>query len=113
VILMRRARQDRLCPACWEPMAARLFEAAGQPDSAAVAWARYADTPWMDGWSYFFPWQGPTHYHLLAPAHENAARLFRELGNVAEAERHEARFLALWGDPDPVLRPRVEAVRGR
>jgi tetratricopeptide (TPR) repeat protein len=110
VILMRRARQDRLCPACWEPMAARLFEAAGQPDSAAVAWARYADTPWMDGWSYLFPWEGPTHYVLLAPAHENAARLFRQLGNVAEAERHEARFLALWGDPDPDLRPRVEAV---
>lgn len=113
VILLRRARQDRRCPACWEPMAARLFEAAGQPDSAAVAWARYAETPWMDAWSYFEPWEGPTHYFLLAPSHENAARLFRELGNVAEAERHEARFLALWRDPDPVLRPRVEVVRGR
>ena len=113
IALLRRARQDRLCPACWEPMAARLFEAAGRPDSAAVAWARYADTPWMDAWSYFQPWEGPTHIFLLAPAHENAARLYRELGNVAEAERHEARFLELWSDPDPVLRPRVEAVRGR
>jgi tetratricopeptide (TPR) repeat protein len=113
VVLLRRARQDRLCPACWEPMAARLFEAAGQADSAAVAWARYADTPWMEAWGYLYPWAGPTHYHLLAPAHENAARLFRQLGNVAEAERHEARFLALWGDPDPALLPRVEVVRGR
>jgi hypothetical protein len=30
-----------------------------------------------------------------------------------EAERHETRFLELWGDPDPALRPRVEAVRAR
>jgi tetratricopeptide (TPR) repeat protein/TolB-like protein len=113
IALLRRARQDRLCPACWEPMAARLFEAAGRPDSAAVAWARYADTPWMDAWSYFQPWEGPTHFFLLAPAHGNAARLFRELGEVAEAERHEARFLELWSDPDPMLRPRVDAVRLR
>jgi len=67
----------------------------------------------MDAWSDFQPWDGPAHYFLLAPAHENAARLFRELGNVTEAERHEARFLELWSHPDPVLRPRVEAVRAR
>lgn len=31
----------------------------------------------------------------------------------AVAQRHEARFLELWADPEPALRPRVEAVRGR
>ncbi len=110
VVLLRMARQDRACPACWEPMAARLFEAAGQPDSAAVAWARYTETPWMDAWSYFHPWEGPTHYLLLALAHEQAARRFGELGHEAEAAYHRARFLALWPDPEPGLRPRVEAL---
>jgi tetratricopeptide (TPR) repeat protein len=111
--LLRRARQDPFCPACWEPMAARVFEAAGQPDSAAAAFARYVDTPWTDAWILMFPYSGPTHFHLLASSHENAARLYRELGNVPEAERHEARFLELWAEPDPRLRPRVEAVRAR
>ena len=111
--LLRRARQDPVCPACWEPMAARLFEAAGQPDSAAAAYARYVDTTWTDAWILMFPYSGPTHFHLLAPSHENAARLYHELGNAAEAQRHEARFLELWSDPEPALRARVEAVRGR
>ena len=110
--LLRRARQDPGCPACWEPMAARLFEAAGQPDSAASAYARYVDTTWADAWILMFPYSGPTHFHLLAPSHENAARLYRGLGNLAEAERHASHFLKLWADPDPALRPRVEAVRG-
>jgi hypothetical protein len=39
--------------------------------------------------------------------------LLGRLPEAEAAERHEARFLALWGDPDPALRPRVEAVKVR
>ncbi len=47
----------------------------------------------------------------LAPSHLRRAELYEELGDDERARRHYARFLELWQDPDPELRPMVESAR--
>jgi serine/threonine-protein kinase len=49
----------------------------------------------------------------LAPAHRRIGELLERQGNRAEAARHYEKFLSLWKDCDPELRPQVEAVRAR
>jgi tetratricopeptide (TPR) repeat protein len=48
-----------------------------------------------------------------APAHLRQAEIYERLGNRSEAARHYARFIELWRDSDPELRPLVETARKR
>jgi tetratricopeptide (TPR) repeat protein len=93
------------CPRCRAEAHARLFEAAGQVDSAIARYREYIETP--------------SNFNLgldalfLAPAHESLGRLYDEKGDLDNAALHYAQFVDLWEDADPVLQPRVEAARAR
>jgi len=64
-------------------------------------------------WFATFP--EPAAYDLiyLAPTHLRRARLFDQLGDRAAATRHYARFVELWLDCDPELRPLVDEAKAR
>jgi tetratricopeptide (TPR) repeat protein len=68
---------------------------------ASLQWARTA-------------FQGsPREFVFLAPLHLFQAEVLEQMGSSAEAADHYRRFVALWGDPDPGLRQRVELARSR
>jgi hypothetical protein len=54
-------------------------------------------------------------YDLIyaAPAHLKRAAIHERLGNVEQAVEHSHRFLDLWGDCDPGLRPLLEEAESR
>ena len=51
----------------------------------------------------------PYELMYLAPAHRAQAEIHDQLGNLEEAAEHYARFIELWKDCDPELRPLVSA----
>jgi tetratricopeptide (TPR) repeat protein len=93
------------CPRCRAQGLARLFEAAGQVDSAIAMYQEYIETPsnFSLGFDALF----------LAVTHESLGQLYDEQGDRENAALHYAQFVELWEDADPVLQPRVEAARTR
>ncbi len=55
----------------------------------------------------------PSELAYLAPAHLQRARLYERRGERDRAIDHYRRFLTLWGNCDPELRPLVEDARTR
>jgi tetratricopeptide (TPR) repeat protein len=49
----------------------------------------------------------------IAPCHLRQAQIHERMGHRDEAIRHYRRFIELWADCDPELRPQVEAARAR
>ncbi len=47
----------------------------------------------------------------LAPAHLRQAEMYERLGEPQQAREHYRKFVQLWQDCDPELRPMVEAAR--
>lgn len=68
-----------------------------------------------DAIRWFATFPEPAAYDLiyLAPSHLRRAEIFDRLGDRAAAIRHYARFIELWLDCDPELRPMVEEARRR
>jgi tetratricopeptide (TPR) repeat protein len=93
------------CKRCRAEARARLFEAAGQADSAIARYREYIETPsnFVLGFDALF----------LAPAHESLGHLYDERGDTENAALHYAQFVDLWEDADAVLQPRVETARAR
>jgi tetratricopeptide (TPR) repeat protein len=64
-------------------------------------------------------WYGAVTEHFdksivyVAPVHLRTAEILDRLGRPAEAAAHYRRFVELWAECDPVLRPRVERARRR
>jgi tetratricopeptide (TPR) repeat protein len=64
-------------------------------------------------------WYGAVTEHFdksivyAAPVHLRTAEILDRLGRPAEAAAHYRRFVELWRECDPVLRPRVERARRR
>jgi tetratricopeptide (TPR) repeat protein len=64
-------------------------------------------------------WYGSVTEHFdksivyAAPVHLRTAEILDRLGRPAEAAAHYRRFVELWAECDPVLRPRVERARRR
>jgi hypothetical protein len=86
------------------PLLARTFDEAAMPDYAIAYYEQYAATP--IGLSFVeFRWRTRV---LMRTADLQTA-----LGNRERARVHYGRLLELWDDPEPSLRPRVEAVRSR
>ena len=52
-------------------------------------------------------------FHSGAPAHLRLAEIYERRGERQKAREHYARFLELWRDCDPELRPLVEEARRR
>lgn len=93
------------CRLCLLPDLGMMYERAGMPDSAIVAYERYVDTPDLNRYELdsFF----------LGPVLERLAWLHDDRGNSDAAAIHYARLIDLWRDADPELQPRVQAARQR
>lgn len=104
-ILVKGEREER----CWygnqerHLLRARVEEMAGHPDSAIAALERLVAPPtcglnlsWSDVWAP----------HTQAYGHERLGELYYERGDSKRAALHYAHFVALWPDPDSLLRPR-------
>jgi pentatricopeptide repeat protein len=88
-----------------EMVLARMYERAGQSDSAVVAYERYVngDEPIRIYWDRLF----------LPHSLERLGQLYDEAGDAENAALYYARFVELWEEADPVLQPRVNAARER
>ncbi|MBI4519392.1 MAG: tetratricopeptide repeat protein, partial [Gemmatimonadetes bacterium] len=51
------------------------------------------------------------HLAYLPVLHQRLGELYADAGDRAKAAQHYAAFLELWSNPDPELRPQVEAAR--
>lgn len=65
------------------------------------------------GWYGSYGWSTVDDYIYFAPSHIRRADIFERLGQPEKAIEHYRKFIALWQDCDPVLRPRVLAAQTR
>ncbi len=84
---------------------ARVFEAAGETDSAIVMYERAATTP-----EFFTLGQDAFN---LARSYKRLGELYEAEGNREKAVRYYNEFVELWNDADPDLQPVVQEVRER
>ncbi len=82
----------------------RAHDLAGHPDSAIVWLERFVSTPDPD-----------IHFSALydAGSYKRLGELYEAKGNSAKALENYERFLELWKDAEPALRPKVREVRAR
>ena len=93
------------CAPCLPFDLGRVFDAAGQADSAIVQYERYLATPyWLKPLRQFDPIRVPY-------IHERLGHLYEAVGNQQKAAENLAAFVALWKNADPELQPRVAAAR--
>ena len=93
------------CRPCVALTEARLFDDAGQADSAVTYYERYLQTPYN-----FRIWVDSRN---LADVHDRLGQLYDKRGDLENAALHYARFVELWEDADPELQPRVRAAQAR
>jgi tetratricopeptide (TPR) repeat protein/tRNA A-37 threonylcarbamoyl transferase component Bud32 len=84
---------------------ARVFEAAGQTDSAIAMYGRAATTP-----EFFTLGQDAFN---LARSYKRLGELYEAEGNGVKAVEYYNEFVELWKDADPDLQPVVSEVRER
>jgi tetratricopeptide (TPR) repeat protein len=98
-------RSDRgVCLLCALPQLARVFEAAGERDSAIATYERYVSR------GYLFRARDTDPWHL-GPIHERLGGLYAAKGEPAKAADHFARLIRLWDGADESLRRRVDEAR--
>ncbi|MDP2470528.1 MAG: tetratricopeptide repeat protein [Candidatus Palauibacterales bacterium] len=88
------------CEACGLREIGEVHDAAGRADSAIVWYLQELELP--NGRAQDRPF-----------LFERLGQLYDEQGDLENAAVYYARFVELWEDADPELRPRVEAARGR
>ncbi len=99
-----RLADEGACNMCLLPVLGLVYDLTGQPDSVVVVYERYLETPWLyrlaasDWWA-------------LAAVYERLAGLYELRGDAERAMEYYSRFVELWKDADPELRPRVEAAQ--
>jgi tetratricopeptide (TPR) repeat protein len=79
---------------------ARALQELGRNDEALA---------WYDSFSAFLGY----HFIFKAPFLFNRAEIYESLGQPEKAIEHYSRFIDLWKDCDPALRPRVEEAKRR
>jgi tetratricopeptide (TPR) repeat protein len=79
---------------------AELLRLLGRDEEALQWYASVAESP-------------PFGYIYLAPGHLRQGEIHEQLGNREPAAHHYARFVELWRECDPELRPLIEELRGR
>jgi tetratricopeptide (TPR) repeat protein len=99
------------CAACLPAYLARAFDLAEMPDSAIAMYERYLAIPPFPFAFISAPRQLDPAY--LAGAHKRLGELYDAKGDREKAISHYAAFVELWKDADPVLAPKVTAVRQR
>ena len=95
------------CAPCLPFNLARAYDAAGQPDSAALSFERYLSTPY---WRKAEPDMDPIR---LPAIRERLAQLYEALGQPEKAAEQYRAFIELWKDADQELQPRVSDARQR
>ena len=101
----------RNCIPCGLASLAQAYDRAGQPDSAIAVYERYITTPdatRLGSWRV-----GDDDATQLAPAHKRLGELYELRGDRERARRHYGRFIELWKNCDPELRPQVEETKQR
>ncbi|HYC52106.1 MAG TPA: protein kinase [Gemmatimonadaceae bacterium] len=93
------------CAPCLPWNLARIFDAAGQRDSAIVMYERYLSTPF---WEKIFAPMDPVRMPFI---HERLGQLYEAAGNTTKSAEHYRAFIELWKNADPELRPRVAIAR--
>jgi tetratricopeptide (TPR) repeat protein len=96
------------CLPCGQASLALAYDRAGQADSAIAAYERYIENPGPDRLG------NPTFLDdatQLAPALRRLGELYQARGDRGKAAGYYSRFVALWKDADPELRPAVTAAR--
>ncbi len=99
-----RRADEGACTICALPFLGQAYDAAGQPDSVIAIYERYLSTPSLER-------LGSSDWYALAGIYERLAGLYALRGDTQQAIRYYERFVELWKDADPELRPRVEAAR--
>lgn len=100
-----RLEEEGECPVCATPNLGRAYDAAGEPDSAVAAYERYLATP--------YPYKPLTDAVWLARIYARLGELYEAKHDRARAADYYARFVDLWRNADPELRPRVADVKRR
>jgi tRNA A-37 threonylcarbamoyl transferase component Bud32/tetratricopeptide (TPR) repeat protein len=99
------------CAACLPAYLARAFDLAEMPDSAIAMYERYLATPSFP--FAFIPAPRQLDPTYRAGAHKRLGELYEAKGDRQKAISHYLAFVELWKDADPVLAPKVTAVRQR
>ena len=84
----------------------RALDRAGRSDSALVLYEKALSMPSISGGSFYETAWYPQVLRRLGELYEAKGQRDLALG-------HYSTLLALWQDADPLLRPQVEAVKGR
>jgi tetratricopeptide (TPR) repeat protein len=101
----------RNCLPCGQDALALAYDRAGSPDSAIAVYERYLTTPNVNRLDE----QGPfgTDATQLTPTCKRLGELYEQRGDRAKARLYYSRFVKLWRDADPELKPAVIAVKER
>jgi tetratricopeptide (TPR) repeat protein len=94
-----------LCPLCGLAALGIAYDLAGKRDSAIVAYERYVTTPWL-----YRVMQDGTQ---LAGVYKRLGELYEARGDREKAAQYYSRFIELWKDCDPELRPEVVEAQRR
>lgn len=86
-------------------MLGRAYDAAGEPDSALVAYETYINTP--RHWRMFIDPEN------LGPGYYRVGQLYEEKGDRDRALFYYSKFTELWVNADADLQPRVKAAQAR
>lgn len=99
------------CRPCGLTALAQAYDRAGQVDSAIATYERYVRTPHIMrlAWVLRLGNDGTQ----LAPAHMRLGELYEQRADRDRARHHYARFVELWRECDPELRPAVTEVKQR
>ena len=101
----------RNCLACGQSALALAYDRAGNPDSAIAVYDRFLTTPNINRLNE----QGPfgSDETQLAPACKRLGELYEQRGDTAKARIQYSRFVRLWSEADPELKPSVISVEQR
>jgi tetratricopeptide (TPR) repeat protein/tRNA A-37 threonylcarbamoyl transferase component Bud32 len=105
------APAPRGCLPCGQTALAQAYDRSGNTDSSIAVYERYLATPSLYRLDEKITLaDDPTQ---LAPACKRLGELYEARGDTARARRQYTRFVKLWRDADPELRPAVVEVQQR
>jgi tetratricopeptide (TPR) repeat protein len=93
------------CAACGLYLLGRVYERAGEPDSAIAVYERAVNTP---GLTRLFD-----EAFTLGATYRSLGELYEQRGQAGKARDYYGRFVDLWKGADPELQPLVRDVRAR
>ena len=93
------------CAACGLFLLGRVYQRAGEPDSAIAVYERAVTTPGLQ--------RLYDEAFTLGATYRSLGELYEQRGQADRARDYYGRFVDLWKGADPELQPLVRDVRGR